>query len=75
MKIGVCIKRVPGSDSRIEVSNVASGPDLSGVSWEVNPYDSAMVIDDGSVVRGVSSAAEPPDGRYIMTSVYMITIS
>ncbi len=43
MKIGVCIKRVPGSDSRIEVSNVASGPDLSGVSWEVNPYDSFAI--------------------------------
>ena len=29
MKIGVCIKRVPGTDSRIEISDPASGPDLS----------------------------------------------
>ncbi len=43
MKVGVCIKRVPGSDSRIEISDAASGPDLSGVSWEVNPYDSFAV--------------------------------
>ena len=43
MKVGVCIKRVPGSDSRIEISDSASGPDLSGVSWEVNPYDSFAI--------------------------------
>jgi len=40
MKIGVCIKRVPGSDSRITIKDGALGPDLSDVSWEVNPYDS-----------------------------------
>ena len=40
MKVGVCIKPVPGTDSRINIGDSASGPDLSGVSWEVNPYDS-----------------------------------
>jgi len=40
MKVGVCIKRVPGSDSRINVGDDAQGPDLADVGWEVNPYDS-----------------------------------
>jgi electron transfer flavoprotein beta subunit len=43
MKVGVCIKRVPGSDSRITIADTASGPDLSGVTWEVNPYDSFAI--------------------------------
>jgi electron transfer flavoprotein beta subunit len=43
MKIGVCIKRVPGSDSRINVNDAATGPDLADVSWEVNPYDSFAI--------------------------------
>ena len=43
MKVGVCIKRVPGSDSRITVGDASSGPDLSDVSWEVNPYDSFAI--------------------------------
>jgi electron transfer flavoprotein beta subunit len=43
MKVGVCIKRVPGSDSRIQIGDAASGPVLNDVSWEVNPYDSFAI--------------------------------
>ena len=39
MKVGVCIKRVPGTDSRIKVSDPSSGVELGEVSWELNPYD------------------------------------
>jgi len=43
MKVGVCIKPVPGTDSRIVIGDSAAGPNLSGVSWEVNPYDSFAI--------------------------------
>lgn len=43
MKVGVCIKRVPGTDSRINIGDAAQGPDLADVSWEVNPYDSFAI--------------------------------
>ena len=43
MKVGVCIKRVPGTDSRITIADPASGPALGDVSWEVNPYDSFAI--------------------------------
>ena len=40
MKIGVLIKRVPDSDSRITVRDSAAGVDLANVTkWVVNPYD------------------------------------
>ena len=58
MKVGVCIKRVPGSDSRINVADAVSGPDLSDVSWEVNPYDSfaieaAIQLQEASIASDV----------------------
>ena len=39
MKIGVCIKRVPATDTRIKISDPSAGVDLSDVTWKVNPYD------------------------------------
>lgn len=39
MKIGICLKQVPASDSRIKISADGSGVDLSDVKWEINPYD------------------------------------
>jgi electron transfer flavoprotein beta subunit len=40
MKIGVLMKRVPDSDSRITVRDPAAGVDLASVTkWVVNPYD------------------------------------
>jgi len=39
MKIGVCIKRVPATDTRIKINDPSVGVDLSDVTWKVNPYD------------------------------------
>jgi len=39
MKIGVCIKRVPATDTRIKINDPTAGVDLSDVTWKVNPYD------------------------------------
>ena len=39
MKIGVCLKQVPASDSRIKINADRTGADLADVKWEINPYD------------------------------------
>jgi electron transfer flavoprotein beta subunit len=39
MKIVVCLKQVPATDSRIKPAADGKSADLSGVEWVVNPYD------------------------------------
>ena len=39
MKIAVCVKQVPATDSRIKPAADGKSVDLAGVKWEVNPYD------------------------------------
>ena len=39
MKIGVCLKQVPASDSRIRVNPAATGILTDDVKWEINVYD------------------------------------
>jgi electron transfer flavoprotein beta subunit len=39
VKIAVCVKQVPATDSRIKPAEGGRGVDLSGVEWVINPYD------------------------------------
>ncbi len=39
MKIVVCVKQVPATDSRIQPAGDGKSVDLSSVEWVVNPYD------------------------------------
>ncbi len=39
MKIGVCLKQVPATDSRVVVNATANGIVTNDVKWEINPYD------------------------------------
>jgi len=39
VKIGVCLKQVPASDTRIKVNAEGTGIVTDEVKWEVNPYD------------------------------------
>ncbi|NNF06589.1 MAG: electron transfer flavoprotein subunit beta/FixA family protein [Candidatus Eisenbacteria bacterium] len=39
MKILVCVKQVPATDSRIKPTGDGVGVDLSSVDWIINPYD------------------------------------
>ncbi len=39
MKIGVCLKQVPATDSRIKINADADGIVQDEIKWEVNPYD------------------------------------
>lgn len=39
MKIGVCLKQVPATDTRIRVNADGTGILTDDVKWEINPYD------------------------------------
>lgn len=39
MKLGVCIKQVPATDTRVVVNPSATGILTNDVKWEINPYD------------------------------------
>jgi electron transfer flavoprotein beta subunit len=43
MKIGVCVKRVPDTETRIKVGPDGKHIDETGVQWVVNPYDEIAV--------------------------------
>lgn len=43
MKIFVCIKQVPDTETKIKLKPDASGIDAAGVKWVMNPYDEYAV--------------------------------
>jgi len=43
VKIGVCVKVTPDTDTRIKIMGDASGIEEAGVKWIVSPYDSFAV--------------------------------
>ena len=57
MKIGVCIKRVPATDTRISISDPTAGVDLSDVTWKVNPYDE-FAIEQALLFREAGVASD-----------------
>jgi electron transfer flavoprotein beta subunit len=57
MKIGVCIKRVPATDTRIKISDPSTGVDLSDVTWKVNPYDE-FAMEQALLFREAGAASE-----------------
>lgn len=43
MRIAVCIKQVPDTETKIKLKPDASGIDATGVKWVMNPYDEHAV--------------------------------
>lgn len=39
MKIGVCLKQVPATDTRIRINGAGNGIETADVKFEINPYD------------------------------------
>lgn len=39
MKVGVCLKQVPDTDTRIKVNAAGTGIETADVKWVINPYD------------------------------------
>lgn len=63
MKIAVCIKQVPDTETRIKINPEQTGIDETGIKWIVNPYDEFAVEEaiklkeskaDGSTVTVIS---------------------
>lgn len=58
MNIGVCLKQVPATDSRIKIQDPDSGIETKGVKWEINPYDEyaleeALKLKDAKIAKKV----------------------
>jgi len=56
--IGVCLKQVPASDSRIKIDGSGAGVDASDLKMEINPYDEfaleeALKLKDAKVAKKV----------------------
>jgi len=43
MKIFVCIKQVPDTETKIKINSDQSGIDTAGIKWVLNPYDEYAV--------------------------------
>lgn len=58
MKVGVLLKQVPASDTRIKINGSGTGIETGDVKWEINPYDefaleAALQLKDAGTATGV----------------------
>lgn len=54
MKIGVCVKVVPDTDTRIKIAGGGDGIDQNGIKWIVSPYD-AFAVEEGVQTKEAGS--------------------
>jgi len=57
VKVGVCLKRVPATDTRIKIASSESGVDISDVKWEINPYDE-FALEAALLMKDAKQASE-----------------
>jgi electron transfer flavoprotein beta subunit len=57
MKIFVCIKQVPDTETKIKISPDASSIDTAGIKWVLNPYDE-YAIEEAVKYREANSGAQ-----------------
>ncbi len=50
MKVGVCIKSTPDTDTRIKIGPGAAGIDPAGIKWIISPYDS-FALEQGALTK------------------------
>lgn len=50
MKVGVCVKTTPDTDTRIKITPSADGIDPAGIKWIISPYDS-FALEQGAQTR------------------------
>lgn len=43
MKIAVCVKQVPDTETKIKIASGGAGIDAAGIKWVMNPYDENAV--------------------------------
>ena len=57
MKIGVCLKVVPSTASRLKIADESTGVDTSDLKWEMNPYD-AFALEEALIAKKSGNASE-----------------
>jgi electron transfer flavoprotein beta subunit len=50
VKVGVCIKSTPDTDTRIKIAGGGDGIDPAGVKWIISPYDS-FALEQGALTK------------------------
>lgn len=50
MKVGVCIKSTPDTDTRIKLAGDGAGIDPAGIKWVISPYD-LFAIEQGAQTK------------------------
>lgn len=68
MKIFVCLKQVPDTDTRIQIKSDKSGIEEAGVKWIMNPYDEiaveeALKLKEAKGAGSVTVITVGPKGR------------
>lgn len=57
MKIFVCIKQVPDTETKIKIGPDASSIDTAGIKWVINPYDE-YAIEEAVKYREANAGAQ-----------------
>jgi electron transfer flavoprotein beta subunit len=57
MKIGVCVKRVPDTETRIKVGSDNRHIDETGVQWVLNPYDE-IAVEQALLIKEAQGSGE-----------------
>ncbi len=70
MKVFVCIKQVPDTETKIKLKPDASGIDTAGVKWVMNPYDEyaveeAIKLKEGGKATNVTVITLGPKARTV----------
>lgn len=72
MKVFVCIKQVPDTETKIKLKPDASGIDTNGIKWVMNPYDEfaveeAIKMKEAGKASNVTVLSVGPKARVIET--------
>lgn len=70
MKVFVCIKQVPDTETKIKLRSDSNGIDLAGVKWVMNPYDEyaveeAIKIKESGKAANVTVFSVGPKARIV----------
>lgn len=57
MKIFVCIKQVPDTETKLKVKPDASGIEVAGIKWVLNPYDE-YAVEEAIKIREVNPGSQ-----------------
>jgi electron transfer flavoprotein beta subunit len=57
MRVAVCIKQVPDTETKIKLKPDASGIDATGIKWVMNPYDE-FAVEEGIKLREGGKATQ-----------------